>query len=423
MKVSNALGGAYPFFLIGGLLFSIVIVAFYGPHVLSDSETYIQAWDNCLRNGVLDPCRTPLYPLLIGLSKLLVGNSLFLYFVILLQHILSLLSVIPFYRIVLFLTGRKRLTLLFSVIYYCISAVTWNSFIMTESLACSGMVFVVYFLYKTLSSSSWHITSLLFVSVFLLVMLRPAQLYTVFIIGLTALFLYHKKKVVTRLMSICVGVFIIMFLYCLQFKNTYGYFSVSDVSDINQYYMLRTEKLVFPEQWGGQSDSDFDERIAKGDDSVIYQEAGNLIYLNGYDGFHKNVSESVASNRYILLKKMLGRLYRAKDAVLFDHVSISTIGTIILILSPHVSGVFLLLLLFPLLYFHKLIFNTSYSHVIVGVLYLLALANVVVIIIGAQNGWGRLLYPSMPLVLQIIAYTVGKLKLESSSARLVVGGI
>lgn len=423
MKVSNALGGTYSLFLIGGLLFSIVIVAFYGPLVLSDSETYIQAWDNCLRNGVLDPCRTPLYPFLIGLSKLLGSNHVFLYFVVFFQHLISLLSVIPFYRIVLILTGSKRQTLLFSVIYFCISAVTWNSFVMTESLACSGMVFVVYFLYKTLSSPSWHITLLLFVSVFLLIMLRPAQLYVVFVIGLTALFLYHNKIVVTRLMSICVAVFIVVVLYCLQFKNTYGYFSISDVSDINQYYMLRTEKLVAPEQWGGQSASDFDERLAKGDDSVIYQEAGSLMYLNGYDAFHKNVSESVASNKYILLKKMVGRLYRAKDDVLFDHVSISIIGTILLVLSPHVCGVYLLLLLCPLFYFRKLIFNTSYSHVLVGVLYLLVLANVVVVIIGAQNGWGRLLYPSMPLVLQIIAYIAGKLKLEPSSTRLVVSGI
>lgn len=417
MKASNAIGGAYSLFLIGGLLFSCVVVAFYGPFVLSDSETYIQAWDNCLKNGVLDPCRTPLYPFLIGLSKLLGSNHVFLYFVIFFQHLISLLSVIPFYRIVHILTGRNKLTLLFSIIYFIISAVTWNSYVMTESLACSGVVFVVYFLYKTLSSSSWHITSLLFVSVFLIVMLRPAQLYVVFIIGLIALVLYRNKIVVTRLMSICVGVFVIVFLYCLQFKNTYGYFSVSDVSDINQYYILRTEKLVAPEQWGGQSASDFDERLAKGDDSVIYQEAGSLIYLNGYDAFHKNVSESVASNKYILLKKMVGRLYRAKDDVLFDHVSISIIGTILLVLSPHVCGVYLLLLLCPLFYFRKLIFNTSYSHVLVGVLYLLVLANVVVVIIGAQNGWGRLLYPSMPLVLQIIAYIAGKLKLEPSSTR------
>lgn len=380
--------------------FSVCQLVFYGSIELADTSTYISAWDNYLSMGVLDPCRTPVYPILLGLGKIVMGEN-YKMGIVIFQHFLCILSVLPFYMIANKCTKSRNLSFWFTMSYFFIADITYNSYIMTESITCTIIVLIVYTSIRLKEAHNVNYGIILFFFLTIVVFLRPAQVYVLliltclwFFIWLSEGFTYAKIGLTATLL-----VYLIVGCYVSCFNKQYGFYGFSDVSDINQYYIMRAEKMMMY-----SNDSIFDSE-GELKTSVLWNEIQQKIKNGDYKSFHSEVSSAVSENRIFLLRKCIGRLFRAKDSLLFEHGTSYLFSSIYLFL-PHLNFVYLLLLLYPLLY-SKSDKDSSLS-LMSAIIYFFVLSNVIIVLIGAQSGWGRLIYPSFPLWLLMVCQMMSR---------------
>ena len=104
-----------------------------------DSQSYVDAWDYLNFYW-----RTPTYPLLVGLMKIIFGKG-FLWGVIAVQNLVFLLSLRYLYDLLLW-TGSSERTAFWLTLLYGVhpGILCWNNYIMTEYLAVSLTIFSVW---------------------------------------------------------------------------------------------------------------------------------------------------------------------------------------------------------------------------------------------------------------------------------------
>ena len=135
-------------------LLSIFLITIYGVVVYYDTTSYIDAWTS-LQHGHLDSLRTPVYPVFLHALSIIFGQQHYLFIAICVQHLIFLVSLFFFYKLLTYFCGSKRMLFWLSLIYGCFPAISsWNNCILTESLAISGTVFLLYSTFKTYENPS-----------------------------------------------------------------------------------------------------------------------------------------------------------------------------------------------------------------------------------------------------------------------------
>lgn len=384
-------------------LLNIIIVIFrLGVCLQTDTESYIQAWEQSLAQGRLDLLRTPLYPLFIGFCQQVAGVY-FGWVCVALQHLVFLLSIHYFRQVasMALSSGHKahssEQVVLWLTLCYAIFPVTsvWGSILLTESFAVSGVVF---FAYHMLSYTCCHrASSAIWSAVFmlLLILLRPFFVYLIPIALLFWLFMLKARRP-GALMG-CVAVLLVglsQLAYCYQFQRQFGLFAHSSVSTVNSAYLGFQDGLMRP------------EFTTNGDYQAFIQEHNGTsdpwpVCLDAMERFGcLEVNRSVKASMHALPMEWADHALSRLGTVSHARYNVSYV------VSNPISSVFrfsvMFLFIFLVCYAIGMVYfwlrhrRVPYASLL---LWLIVAGCVATSVIAAQSDWGRLTAPSFPLFL------------------------
>lgn len=176
--------------------------------------------------------QVPVYGAILDVLDLLLGERRFKA-VVMLQIVVSFVSVWYFYKTMILIGIREWLAALFTLFYGTSSVVIgWNNMVLTESFGMSGTVFVLYFILRFVRFEQLRDGICSVGIAFLLIFHRPQ-----FLLQYAVLLCYfvmkcilpntQNKKVCRRMLLITAGGGMLILCYCAAIKHAYGIFSLS----------------------------------------------------------------------------------------------------------------------------------------------------------------------------------------------------
>jgi len=409
-----------PIYLFSAFLFLIIFI--YGPSpTAGDTGTNFLA-GSTLANGKLDALRTPLYPLFLNFFKLISINNIVVKLgMIIFQYLIFCFSIYCFYRISNYFIKNRIIVFFIVMCYACHPAIlVWQKIIMTESLALSGVVFFLFFIVRFLTTKKRIYSLLINLFVFLLIMLRPGFLYLIPIVLI--FWLYYIFKIKKDGLVGLTGIVIVLILvagYSGIFQKQYGVFTLSTVSNINQYMILRDAGLIDTRNIENiELKKTLTNTIQKKQsDSEYFDEYIYLYSKYGYVISDKFVKESIKINLFKYISYNIDRFCSETTTTSvgywngFNHNKYNHLIRMICVS-------FLLLYIFLILYLYFLIKNkfTFKSSIFI---YSIAISSIIVLIVGAPNSWGRLIVPTIPVLLIMFGQYLDYLRLWSKKVDLI----
>ena len=396
------------------LLFFILIFIF-GPSPSSGDTNSNFSAGSILASGKLDAVRTPLYPLILNFFKFTLRNNFALKFgIIIFQYLIFCISIYCFYRVCEYFIKHKGIAFFVVMYYACHPAIlVWHKIIMTESLALSGIIFWIYFIVKFLMTKETVYSLFINLFLFLLVMLRPGFIFLV-PIGMFFWLFSILKRVKKGWIGLGLNIFVILIItiYSLNFKNQFGVFSISTVSDINQYMILRDAGLIDTNKIENlKIKNTLNEYIQKKKTISEYYDEYIYLYTQfGYPLSHKFIQESVKGDfpKYMTynIKRFINQTTDSKIGY-WNSFSYNKYYPLI----KHICFSFILLYIFLIFYFIILIKNKLHTKPSIFI-YSIAISSILIFIIGSPDAWGRLVVPTIPILLIMIGQSLNYLRLK-----------
>lgn len=391
---------------IVAFVFCAFLIIHNGCQYFPDTYSYIIAWNHIV-DGQIDKWRTPVYPLFLGSLRSLLGQDNYPICAIIIQFFVFLVSIRYFNKLAIILLQSESISYwltAFYALYPCIPSL--NCFLITEPFAIYGIVFLLYSTIHAIKTDSPRYILYTTLWLFFLVFLRPALIYLipVYIVGWLLLCVVNKKAIQITFMhlggTIFVGLSVLVYSYC--FERNYGMFTPSGIGVINQYYIARTDGILDPLKTNNPCLKEYVEKsisvhgtsYTKGSSYDVYSEAENAIDLYGLADVSHLVTLSVMSDKTIYFKRILLHIHRTATDKLFDSL-LPKFRTIIDIIGIRINFVYILLLLYPLMWF-LLYRKKKYFPVFSFILYMMGASHLIVIIVGCQNEWFRLILPVVP---------------------------
>lgn len=379
-----------------------------------DTNSYIIAWDR-ISQGEIDMFRTPLYPAYLGILKSLFCAKHFMLAAIIGQFIVFFVSIYPFYHIAKRIIHSGEIAF-FVTLFYAVSPgiFKWNCWILTESFAISGVVFLIYCsirLYDKYTKKYAVISMILLIS---LLMLRPIFIYLlpVFIMFWTLVLLSQRrrKQAIAGLCGTSIST-VILIIYMLIFANKYGIFAVSSVSIYNRWFYARQEGLINPDVIVNPSLRTYVLNSYKTHGRIIvdthdedfyykiWTEIGEVTSIYGLKEVKDALDASDVSHPWLTFKNTKEKLSTATQWSLFplskspEYLSIGFCGGI--------KFIYILLIIYGAFVGIQMLFLKKKIWLSL-LFYILGVSNLTTAIIGAPNDWSRLIMPSVPIYLLLV---------------------
>jgi len=400
----------------------VALMLFMGPWFTPDSPSYVSAWEDSLQKGHPDIWRTPVYPIFLGLLQAIFGAP-YLKIAIIVQNLVFLVSLYFLYDVLRKVSSNGWIPFCLTLFYALYpGVVNCNNVIMTESLAMSLMIFLIHSLFSIMTQGSWRWRSVAVfgLSLFLLVFLRPAQIYILpaLLVALGAVSLTRKyRKNLKGWLPVVGAVGVLFFFYVMHFHASFGIYSSSGISTVNQFFIARDWGLITednvhnpevgrcfvvdkwerpaPEGRGFRETKRFyadegkkQEMFERG--GLLYKEAYDAIDAVGLAAVQDEVHHSIQDNPRGWAKSVWGRFRLS----LIEPLFYPTFN----VLRFEVWFLYLLMLLIAALICVDIVRARRLPWFMLT-LYLMAAGNIVLVIVGAQNDWGRLCLPSVSQVL------------------------
>lgn len=411
----------YLFSIINAFLLQFIYVI----SLNGGTETYFSA-GNVFWNGGIDFLRTPVYPIICHIFYTL--SSQYVYYIIsLFQFLIFLLSIKFFYKLCKILIESNSLifitTLFYAVFPFFIS---WTMDIITESLSLSLFIIACYYILKSINEKSLKLVlyNVLFLS--FLIFIRPIFIYVIPVEFLIWLYLIFIKREKFHFINIC-GTIVVVLLYlgyCNKYKQQYGMFTTSEVGYENQYCILRENNIVdYSYSNNLYLKHDIDSFIKKGT-NFRYHYFGELTFIIRKYGFpeaNKLINYSIKAHKkqyvFSILKRIIdnsdkpcwGIYLNARNAYLgytvnnyiLQWFSITFMSLYFLLLSS--------IIIFLAFWKQKKKFPLKSI-----ILWLLITMNLLLVIVGAQDDYFRLILPSSPFILILLFELIDKLLINIS---------
>nr|WP_319398811.1 glycosyltransferase family 39 protein [uncultured Carboxylicivirga sp.] len=233
-----------------------------------DTVSYTYAAENIL-HGLIDNFRTPFYPFILSLIKMI--NPLE-YFenVLIFQHIVSYLSIIPFYFACKIIFKNKVLSVICSIFYSAFPYLLYYNYcVYPESLFISFIVLFLFFMISYLEKpAKWNIIGS-GVIIFLLVMIKPAGILFYGIVGFVLLFRFLIKNTYKKMIfSFAISIIGILGYCTLNYVQN-DYWGLSIVTQDNNFLNVihsKAYRLVSDEKFANTIDT----CISKGDYTTMH---------------------------------------------------------------------------------------------------------------------------------------------------------
>lgn len=405
---SKAIRYIYVYLIALGLL---VWQFFTATGQFPDTKTYYIAADRLL-NGEWHVSRTPIYPAIIAIGKILLGVRGY-YFTVGVQVIAFFLSAVILQRLSVKLCGSKRVT--FWIVTAYLIFVTLSSFpvrILTDSLGTSGVVFMLWYLLRKYPTAP-NVTDLCSASgiLILLIFLRPFFIYLLPVLAVYYLGILwtQRAKFKTGFLTGAAGLVIaigFIQLYRTAMYHNFGIQSISIVSSVNNYFPVRAAVEPNPDLTDNPKMKAYLKELKNRGfqaDSIL-NELRHLRSISTDKEFESYVGKQLSQNRVAVLKKIAGRAYVSAlpSVYLPIHYSDWLICKELSWRLPSMTVYFLFILIYAIGWVKVWRHNRQIP--LPSLLLLMISAGATCAsIIGAQAEWSRLSLPGFPALLIMIA--------------------
>lgn len=405
------------------LLLSVAAHIFFfllTPYSVSDDFPSYRSAAETIFNGMPDAARTPLYPILLALIRLLVPNEPgFTLLVTLVQTTLFLYTIPKFHAAAKQIAPVSNTAFYLTIAYAtCPHIIYWNRCVMTESLSISGTVLFIYLLFRHLGTQKkTYLPTLILLSA-ALIMLRPSFLYLIPVILIHLIAIRHFNKGMQSLAGLC-GIGIIgglLYLYAGTIKKETGVFTLSTVSVINEYIGQRMMGTLQPDE---NSDIGNDmSRMLKENRTTPEQEIALLAEQYGYREIARQTANArtlpeTAKTTFLRMAQNGTKLFFIPGG--FVESDYSTVGQLLLKAIVAININFLQFYLFLFLIFaylfRKYIRNRQGDYVMTYPA-LIAILHTVVVFAGAYGQYSRLMAPLYPVVLLLASRFIENIYLK-----------
>jgi hypothetical protein len=407
------------YILLGGiLLFCLTYRVFYfkfGIHNVwynSDSVSYFTAIN--IFNGIIDLYRTPVYPFIIGFFEYL-SRDHFIRNLIFFQQVMSFLSIIPFYFISKGIVKNKYMVTITTIIYGCLPLLIYqNVKINPECLSIVGSTLVLFLFVRYVNKPTKFSAISIGFFPFVLIMLKPTYLILlclVLIFFIVRFIFFRQEK--TILYWGIFGWFIAavgVLGYCEMNKKYNGEFVLSKTTLNNNlanivisgaYKQGEDKELITLIDTTKQSGYYFSAFIVNNECidnyKLCYNKFPKYLMPMGDMTFVSSIPNTVnySSERIILFVK------KSQHSIIYTKYIFNQVINIIM--YDKILSLILILQSIAIIFVffrHK---KVAWIHIlsvlfIVGQFFTIALGA-----IGAIDEWGRLLIPSYPFIILIIA--------------------
>ena len=275
----------------------------------------------------------------------------------------------------------------------------FRNWILTESLALSGLLFLIYCTINIYDGKSkWNILGLTFWLLFL-TFLRPSFLYLPPVLAVAFIIMIFKKKR-QRKQALCslasvAFVTVCLLLYMATFKSIYGVFTTTNIGMVNDADMMLQTKDLNPNYSKDEKLKKYIKEMYEGKD--VYYEMFNYIFaMPDYSDLEQTIHKSKTLQNQ--LSNIGYRLRTCPSESLREYPGRSEILNFINF--AFFCG-FLTIIIYGLALMVYIVKNRSLPWLPL-LLLMLGASNIIVVIIGAQAEWQRLVYPSKAIYLIMI---------------------
>ena len=328
--------------------------------------------------------------------------------VCLFQYLIFFISIKYFFKTASYFIKSNLIIFLTTLLYACHPSISiYSANILTESLAVSLTIILVYTQLKISKQPSVKYVVFGVILMLILIFLRPAMLFILPVIFLYNLYLYitSKNKIYILFLTGTLLISSAQIGYCSIFKQQHGIFSPGYISLLNKYYMLRELSLL-------DIPSDNTTLLAQ---DIRRNNAKEVPKENYYADFFLLVDKYPLSDINEILRKQTSdnlSVYILAIGKRFFVSSLSRVGfwhypsegfldkllyTIFMKL-PLIVGfiyIFLILYLFKMISIYKRDKTIDMRDLF---LWGFICSNIILMIIGAQDEWNRLILPVLPFM-------------------------
>ena len=391
-------------------LFSIIMFLF-GLKEVGDTASYYAAKDIIL-NGNFDHLRTPLYPIFLAITQ-------HRFITIFVQWLIFFVSIAFLYKTLENIKISSRLIFFIMIIYVCHPVfIYYQNQRIPEALCISFSSIFAYYLVAFIKTEKISYLWIFHTIILCLILLKPGFLFLLIIPVMLLLYIFFAKKkfVLSSIMPFLL-VLLLIGAYGFAIKKTYGVYSLSSVSDVNLYWMLRKQdKINLNSIENGEVKSFVSEKINIKYENIwnYWVEANEIFNQYGWNELHNIVRGSLKENYKSILfdKKNLlaikNNLYdpvgRSLDFFVFRNACKEyDIANFFPYFNFYVL-LFILLIYFGLI--TKQVYSLRAIPVISTLFLLYIVANFVSLILTAPNNYGRLIVPSISILLIVCGQCV-----------------
>ena len=392
-------------YIFWGIVISIkllLVLNNYSIQFINDSYTYYYPFS--IFDGNIHPFRMVIYPELLSLlSKFSVDKSVYL--VVILQHILSFISLYIFYKILKNITNYWPI-IICSVFFYASwgSIYKYDNLILAESISVLFINVFVYLLIKNIKSEQNKYLPWLIFMALMCVLLKPVFIYLLLISSIYAIYSVFKVKQ-SRVFSIGVLIssWMIILIFCFLNKYKNQHFGLSTISINNSlanviqsgsYKNSNDKQIVNYIDNNYVPDSGIYDIVFKLNTNIDCQK-----YANSYPSIMLpiNVVSSTQGGYDIpRLNNFVNSCFYTKDQLKYFT------NRFLRFVSSYKKISFITLFLLILIFIHYKIKNK----IPVFVVFLLGLvwSNAMIIIVMGIEDWERLFLPSFPIIAVLYVY-------------------
>lgn len=405
------------------MIFSICArVYYYNVYVYSeyvDTATYLDAGINLL-NGHIDMMRTPIFPLFMQACLKLFPQSMNIAFPII-QNAIFIMSIFFFHKICTHFIKNKYIQFFTCLIYACVPSIaSWEYCVLTETFSIVSVVIFVYLIVLYLEKKSYKYLVITSLFIFIMVMIKPGFIF-IFVIFLGFLILnfiltkLERREMIIGFVSILLSLSLV-FAYT-QINEIQNHVNgISIVTDINDF-----SNIVFSGIYKNGSDIEVieavDELILNGTHPVRAAYEVELIYrsydpVNRIGSFNKEVMQKYRKEFLLYTINKFITIYdlpiNIKYAAISDKYGDYIPKINLFDLNLNFFCVYFLLIIEIVVIILQWIREKVPPWGNIGIFFIIFM-QVVVIIIGAQGEFSRLICPILPLIIIMIFKNIDKL--------------
>jgi hypothetical protein len=302
------------------------------------------------------------------------------------------------------MTSRPRLILATMLIYVAHPAfIFYHNQIITESLSISLGVIYTYYLVKYIKTGQTKYVWLFHLLMLILIFIKPA--FLILLAASAILFLYillfrrHHYSWRSCFLS-CALACLIIAGYMSALNKKYDVWGISSVTDINYYWMMRKCYLMDTIPFENEAHlAEFNTHTFDHPNS----EAFFILNNYGWKEFHTVVQNSLKQNHKVFLTNRWLTYMRTEN--LKETVGIGSVGNAwkiaTLLCGITFYQLFALLIFYSLLIAYSLFKSRKIP--IISLIFLTCIVlNLLSILLAAPNDYGRLIVPTIPMLLLVI---------------------